>query len=128
MKNTLIITLLVVSGPFLQPAFAHDNHDHGITRQSACGGGVKSKLSASPENGRIEVEYEVDNAQPGDDWRILIRRNGAIILRTQKRINAAGDAKVRVLTRNGSGKERISATATRIGGGGSCRANLVVPF
>ncbi len=128
MKSTLLTALLVLSGLVLPPTFAHDDHDHSIIRQSACGGGVKSKLSASPENGRIEVEYEVDNAQPGDTWRIVIRKNGAVILRTQKRVNAAGDAEVRVLTANGNGNERIVASATRVGGGGSCGASLVVNF
>jgi hypothetical protein len=58
----------------------------------------------------------------------VIRKNGAVILRTQKRVNAAGDAAVRVLTPNGSGNERIAASATRVGGGGSCGASLVVNF
>lgn len=128
MKTALLRSFLVLSALALLPAFAHDGHDHALVRQSACGGGVKSKISASPENGRIELEYEVDNAQPGDTWKIVIRKNGAVILRTQKRVNAAGNAEVRVLTPNGNGNERIKATATRVGGGGSCAANVVVNF
>jgi hypothetical protein len=120
--------LAVISACVLVPAFAHDNHDHSIIRQSACGGGVKSKLAADDENGRIEVEYEIDDARPGDIWLIVIRKNGAVILRTRKRVNAAGDAAVRVLTTNGSGNERIAAGATRVGGGGKCGGSLVVNF
>jgi hypothetical protein len=130
MKARLLTSILALSGALLVPGFAHDDHDHDheLIRQSACGGGVKSKVSASPENGRIEVEYEVDNAQPGDTWRIVIRRNGKVILRTRKRVNAAGNAEIRVLTPNGNGNERIAASATRVGGGGSCEATVVVNF
>jgi hypothetical protein len=129
MKNQLRASLLVLSALTLFPAFAHDGHHATIVREATCGsGGVSSKLSASSENGRIEVEYELDDAKPGDVWRILIRKNGSVILRTQRRVNAAGDAAVRVLTPNGNGNERITAQATRVGGGGTCGANLVVNF
>jgi hypothetical protein len=129
MKSRIFSSILVLSGLVLIPAFAHDGHHSTITRQATCGsGGVSSKLSASSENNRIEVEYELDDAKPGDVWRIVIRKNGAVILRTQKRVNGAGDAAVRILTSNDNGNERIAASATRVGGGGTCGANLVVNF
>lgn len=105
-----------------------DAKDGDLIVRGNCAGGIKTKLKASPENGRIELEYELDNAAPNEAWRIIIRKNGRAILRTTKRTNGVGDLEVRKLTSNGNGNERIEASAKRVSGGGVCRLSLNVPF
>lgn len=102
--------------------------DGDIIKRGNCAGGVKTKLKASPENGRIEVEYELDNAAPNEAWRVIVKKNGRAILRATKRTNGVGDLKVRKVTSNGNGNERIEASAKRVSGGGVCKLSLVVPF
>ncbi len=126
MKSVALFSALIGTAFF--PVEAHEGHHESIVRRSACGGGVTSQVAAEPANGRIKVEYEVDNAQPGEIWKIVIRKNNKVILRTRKRVDAEGEAEVSVLTANENGNDRIIASAVRVGGGGSCEAKVVVTF
>lgn len=118
---TLGTMILAFSGPVAAK-------EGDLIARGSCGGRIKTKLKASPENGRIELEYELDNAAPNEAWRILIRKNGRTILRTTRRTNGFGDLEVRKLTSNGNGNERIEASAKRVSGGGVCRLILDVSF
>ena len=124
MKNTLLfLALLAIPGsPLLQAK------DGDIIRRGQCANGTKTKLEASPENGQIEVEYEIDDAAPGERWRIILRKNGKVILRTNARTNAFGEIEVRKLTANAAGRDRIEAVAKRAGGGTTCRLSINVGF
>lgn len=124
MKNTLLfLALLAIPGsPLLQAK------DGDIIRRGQCANGIKTKLKASPENGQIEVEYELDNAAPGELWQVILRKNGRVILRTRKRTNGVGDLEVRKVTPNGSGADRIDAVAKRSGGGTTCNLSLSAGF
>lgn len=129
MKNTrlhssaLVILCALLSGI----ATVHAKGPRVVARGS-CSGGIKTKLTASPENGRIELEYELDNAAPNQAWRIVLRQNGRVILRTTQRTNGVGDLEARKLTTNANGNDAIRATASRAGGAGACNLSLVVPF
>ena len=50
--------------------------DGDVLRQGACTGVSTSKIKLSEGNGRIEVEFEVDQNRNGVRWNILIRQNG----------------------------------------------------
>ncbi len=102
--------------------------DGDVVRRGQCADGVKTKLTASPENGQIEVEYELDDAAPGELWRVILRKNGKVILRTSQRTNGVGDLEVRKVTPNTSGADRIEAVAKRQGGGTTCRLSLRAGF
>jgi hypothetical protein len=99
-----------------------------IIKRGQCSTGENTKLKAGPENGQIEIEYELDDAVPGSRWRITITKNGKTILRTTQRANAAGNIDVRTLTSNLAGREKIRAKAKRIGAAGACALSLSAPF
>ena len=40
------------------------------------------KLKLSDENGRIEIELEVDQNRNGITWRVVVCRNGAVVVTT----------------------------------------------
>lgn len=124
MKNTFLsLALLALLGsPVLQAK------DGDIIRRGQCANGIKTKLKASPENGQIEVEYELDNAAPGELWQVILRKNGKVILRTNQRTNGVGDLEVRKVTPNASGTDRIEAVARRSGGGATCTLSLSAGF
>ena len=119
-------SLLVILGLSIVPFATAKDGD--IIRRGQCANGIKTKLKAGPENGRIEVEYELDNAAPGEIWQIILRKNGKVILRTNKRTNAVGDLEVRKVTSNSSGSDRIEARARRSGGGAVCTLSLTAGF
>lgn len=125
MKTSLLSTLALLGLACAPLATAKDGD---LIRRGKCANGIKTKLKASPENGQIEVEYELDNAAPNQVWQITLRKNGTVILRTNVRTNSFGDLEVRKVTPNGSGSERIDASARRSGASAACPLSLVVGF
>ena len=60
------------------PALANDAD---VIRRGSCSGSADWKLKASPEDGRIEVEGEVDSNRNGQRWRWRLRHNGSLSAR-----------------------------------------------
>ncbi len=129
MKSPAYLSVLFLALSAPSPLSAHNGEEHAkVSRLRTFGGGIKAKLTASDENRRIEVEYELEDAPPGENWIIVLRSEGRIVLRTSKRTNAVGGLKVRKLIPNGNGKERIEGTARQVGGFLNGKVTLVAPF
>jgi hypothetical protein len=93
--------------------------------RGTCTGASSAKLKLSPENGRIEVEFEVDQNRVGQRWRIVLRRNGAIVRRLSRVTRGpSGSFEARIVARDGAGADRFSATATRRGENCKARASF----
>src|ERR671918_1509265 len=91
------------------PAVAKDGD---ILRAGTCTGATTSKLKLSPENGRIEVEFEVDQNRNGVRWTVTLRRNGSRIARLVRTTRPpSGSFEARTLARNGAGVEVIRGRA-----------------
>ena len=56
------------------PALANDDD---IIREGRCSGGTDWKVKASPEDGRIEVEGEIDSNRNGQVWKWRLKHNGS---------------------------------------------------
>lgn len=107
------------------PLSAHAK-DGDVIRRVICTGQAEIKLKASPENGRIEVEAEIDEAVPGQRWNLVLKSNSSVIFRGDRTVNRFGNIEVRQLTNNGAGPERISAAARNLQTGERC--NVAVTF
>ena len=91
-----------------------------------CTGGSTSKLKAKPDNGRLETEFEVDQNRNGVTWKVTIRRNGNLAVKTNARTKApSGSFSVERRLANGSGSDKITARATR-SSGEVCKASLTI--
>lgn len=71
---TAALLPVVVVGPALAG-------DGDVIRRGSCTGATDWKLKASPEDGRIEVEGEIDSNYNGQTWRWRIRHNGSLSAR-----------------------------------------------
>ena len=72
-----------------------------------------SKLKLSEEDGRIEVEFEVDQNRNGVRWTVVLNQNGGRIARLVRTTKApSGSFEARMLRPNMSGADRITARAT----------------
>ena len=81
--------------------------------------------SGEAEDGRLRVEYEVDQNVNGDRWRIVLRHNGdkfADVMRTTK--PPSGSFEVRRVVANRRGEDDFQARA-RAGTGEVCGGRLV---
>ena len=91
------------------PALAKDGDK--VVR-GACTKASTSKLKLSDEDGRIEVEFEVDQNRNGVRWSVVLRRPSAVILRTTRVTRApSGSFEVRRVVANRPGADRITARA-----------------
>jgi hypothetical protein len=111
-KRTFLIglaTCLVALVPLAATATANDDD---VERAGTCTGGTSAELKLSPENGRIETEFEVDQNRNGVTWRVVLRRNGAVAARTQGTTRApSGSFEVRRVLANGAGADTVTARA-----------------
>lgn len=109
MRSTITTTIgfLVTAGLTLSagPALANDDD---VIRRGSCTGATDWKLKASPEDGRIEVEGEVDSNRNGQTWRWRIRHNGSLSARgTATTQPPSGSFEVRRVLVDAAGTDKI---------------------
>lgn len=96
--------------------------DGDVLVRGACTGATTSKLKLSEEDGRIEVEFEVDQNRNGVRWTVTLRRPTALLVRTIRVTRGpSGSFELRRVVGNRAGPDRIIARATR-SSGEVCRA------
>jgi len=102
----------------ITPAMANDAD---VIRRGSCSGSTDWKLKLSPEDGRIEVEYEVDSNVSGQTWQVRIQKNGAGIF-SGSRVTGppSGSFEVRVVTSDPAGTDRFRARAVNPATGETC--------
>ncbi|HEV2952389.1 MAG TPA: hypothetical protein VGZ51_09800 [Actinomycetota bacterium] len=109
-------TLLI--GGTAMPALAKDGD---VIRTGACSGRSDWKLKLSEENGRIEVEYEVDQNRVGDAWRVGIRHDGGLVFAGRRTTKPpSGSFEVRLVQRNRAGNDMFRGRAVNTRTGETC--------
>jgi hypothetical protein len=79
----------------------------------SCTKGTTSKIKLSDEDGRIEVEFEVDQNRNGVRWNVKLTQNGRRIARmTRVTKGPSGSFEARVVAPNRAGADRFVARAT----------------
>ena len=121
-----IITVLVaVLGASLVLAAAAGAKDGDVLRAGTCTQASTSKLKLGPEDGGIEVEFEVDQNRNGVRWKVVVVRNGSVVAsRTRVTRGPSGSFELELVTRNVSGTDRFVARATRAGETCTARAAI----
>ncbi|MDQ1744851.1 MAG: hypothetical protein QOE23_3190 [Pseudonocardiales bacterium] len=97
----------------LAAAPAQARGSDAVEARGTCGAGVTWKLKAKHEDGRIEVEYEVDSNRVGQLWTVSLTDNTVRVFSGQRRTVApSGSFTVRVLTADRAGTDVIRSRAT----------------
>jgi hypothetical protein len=87
--------------------------DGDVRATGICTKSSAAKLKLSDEDGRIEVEFEVDQNRNGVPWRVAVRRNGALVASPVAITRApSGSFTVRRLVANLAGADRVVAVGT----------------
>ena len=114
-------TVLLIGLLFLIPASSALAGQGDVIRQGSCSGRSDWKLKLSPEDGRIEVEFEVDQNVVGDRWRVRIRHDGDVAFRgTRITQGASGSFEVRIVEPNHAGSDAFRARARNLSTGAGC--------
>jgi hypothetical protein len=102
------------------PAAAHDDDDDRVIRTGQCSAGTDWKLKVKTDDGRLEVEGEVDSNRVGQSWRWVMRHNGSVSARgTSVTTGRSGSFDVERTIVNLAGTDRIVFRATH--NGETCR-------
>jgi hypothetical protein len=118
---TAILALLVSAAPSL----GKGGNDGRVIRSGDCSGASNWKLKAKPDDGKLEVEFEVDQNRNGVEWAVKLKRNGKTVVSTTKRTAApSGSFSLERRIANPAGTDKISAVATR--DGETCRGSLSI--
>jgi hypothetical protein len=105
-----------------QPALAKDGD---VLVRGTCTAKSTSKLKLSAENGRIEVEFEVDQNRNGVPWTVVLTRNGTRVAQLARVTKApSGSFEARKVIANGAGADVVKATARRAGERCTARATF----
>ena len=101
------------------PAVAKDGD---VRRSGSCSPSGTWKVKANPEDGRIEVEGEVDSNRNGQDWRWRMLHDGSLSARGRATTHApSGSFSVERRMVNQGGTDRIVFKARNPRTGEVCR-------
>ncbi len=121
-RAAALITSVLVATTLMAAPMTASAKDGDVIRRGDCTARSDWKLKLSPENGRIEVEFEVDQNRNGQRWNIKMKRNGSVFWRGARTTRPpSGSFEVRRLARNGAGAETIVVRARNPRTGEVCR-------
>lgn len=113
---TLSAGLVAVSAP------AQAGDDGEVRRSGSCSGSSDWKLKAKHDDGRIEVEGEVDSNRVGQTWRWRIVHNGSLSARGTRQTQApSGSFSVERRLVDLAGQDKVVFKARQPGSGETCR-------
>jgi hypothetical protein len=118
-----VLLATILAGAAAGPVLAKDGD---VIRRGACTRASDWKLKLSEENGRIEVEYEVDQNRVGDAWRVRIRHDGDLVFAGTRRTRGpSGSFEVRLVQRNRAGSDLFTGRAVNARTGEVCGGRAV---
>jgi hypothetical protein len=107
------------------PALASGGGGREVRKSGACTHAAVWKLKAKPDNGRIEVEGEVDSNRVGQKWRWRVFHDGRVSAHGVSRTKApSGSFSVERLLVNTPGRDRIGWRAVNRRSGERCHGTV----
>ena len=109
--------LLATVVPPLAAGAAQAQSGDEVVRRGSCTGSTDWKIKAKHDDGRIEVEAEIDSNHNGQTWRWVLRHNGSVSARGKSVTKApSGSFTVERRTVDVVGTDAFKFRATRASG------------
>jgi hypothetical protein len=106
------------------PAHAKDGR---VETRGSCSAGSAWKLKAGPDNGAIEMEFEVDSNRVGQKWNVVIADNGVrVFAGTRTTLAPSGSFTVARRIPNRAGVDHLVASAKNPATGENCVGRVAV--
>jgi hypothetical protein len=122
-RLTALLGAALIIATVAMPVMAREGD---VIRSGSCSGNSDWKLKAGHRDGRIEVEFEVDQNRVGRQWRVRLTDNGDVFFRGIRTTQApSGSFSVDRTTRNRTGDDRLVGRAVNLNSGEVCRGVLV---
>ena len=121
-----MVTLAAAAmGLSLVVAAPADAGDREVVRRGSCSGSTDWKLKAKEEDGRIEVEAEIDSNRNGQTWHWRLVHNGSVTARGTKTTRApSGSFEVRRVVVDLAGADHLKLRARKGASGETCRGSV----
>jgi len=112
----LAIALVLTLGA--GPALAHDE----VSNRGSCSGGPSEwRLRVERESSTsLRVRFEIEGGEPDQVWQLFLSDNGTRIYAGSKGSDGGGEVRVRKVTPDRDGADRIKATGVNLATGESC--------
>jgi hypothetical protein len=106
---------VVTAFALVVPAAVASAGQNDVIERGSCSNSSDWKLKVSPEDGNLEVEFEVDQNVSGDRWRVKIRHDGDLAFRgTRTTRGASGSFEVRIVENDTAGSDAFRARARNL--------------
>ncbi|GAB2449272.1 hypothetical protein GCM10027062_33170 [Nocardioides hungaricus] len=128
MKKTIALTALaLLAAPTIALASAvpAQADDDDRTRTGSCSGTTDWKIKADPNDGRMEVEAEIDSFRSGQTWRWTLKRDGNVVDTGRSTTRGpSGSFDVDRRTPDPAGRDTFTFRAVNPGTGEVCLARV----
>jgi hypothetical protein len=95
------------------PAQASGGND--VVRRGSCAGATDWKLKVGPDDGKLEVEGQIDSNHAGQTWRWRLIHNGSTVAHGTRTTQApSGSFEVRRLVGNQAGTDHLTFRARNV--------------
>src|SRR5918999_764578 len=115
MKRSMATVAVLVLASLVAGIPASLAKDGDVRKTGSCSDSSDWKLKLSEENSKIETEFEVDQNVTGDEWKVVMKKDGDVFFRgTRTTKGRSGSFEVRRGVGDGSGSERIVGHARNL--------------
>jgi hypothetical protein len=122
----LALSVLALPVAMGAPASARGG-GNDVRTHGGCSGSAVWKLKAKPDNGRIELEAEVDSNHKGQVWDWRIKHNGSVSAKgSATTAGASGSFTVQRRMANLAGTDHFTFRAVRRATGEVCRGTIAL--
>lgn len=98
-----------------------------VIRRGNCSGQTDWKMKAKPDDGRLELEFEVDSNVNGQTWNVRIQQNGSPIFIGSRVTHApSGSFDLTRRPNDSAGIDRFVARATNPSTGETCMGRVSI--
>jgi hypothetical protein len=122
--GTLATGILATGMLATAPAIMAKGGD-AVIKTGSCSMSSDWKLKVNPDNGRLEVEFEVDQNRNGQVWNVTLKHNGSAFWSGQRTTQApSGSFSVTRFTSNAAGTDTIVGKAVNPKTGEVCKGTI----
>lgn len=119
------VLLAATTLPVLGAVPAQAGDDREVIRHGSCSGSTDWKMKAKADDGRIEVESEIDSNRPGQVWHWTLRHDGNVAADGRSTTRGrSGSFEVERKTGNGAGADAFRFRAVNRASGEVCVARV----
>ena len=122
-RTAVCVAVLGFASASVSPALAGD--DDEVIHRGNCSGSADWKLKAKPDDGRLEVEGEVDTNRTGQRWHWKILHDGKVVKKGNATTTArSGSFSVERRVTDAAGTHKIAWRSVNKATGQTCRGAL----